>query len=86
MDWEAELQRIFRGVMNLDGNRPIGGIARGDFPAWDSLRHAELILKFQDRFELKFRGAEIIPVDSYAKLRSLVAAKMAVQGRDPGAS
>jgi len=81
---ELELERIFRAVMNLDADRPVEGIVRGEFPAWDSLRHAELILRIQDRLGIAFRGAEIIRIDSYAKLRSLIEARMSARRGDPG--
>jgi acyl carrier protein len=48
-------------------------VAFGTEPAWDSLRHVELIFSIEDEFEIRFDEAELADLTSLHALTEAVA-------------
>jgi acyl carrier protein len=48
---------------------------RADVPAWDSLKHIELVFAIEDELEVQFSEAELATLDSVAALIDMAAAK-----------
>ena len=45
---------------------PAGNMAMGDCEAWDSLKHIELIVTLEERFEITFEGDRLPELTSQA--------------------
>jgi acyl carrier protein len=53
-------------------------IRREEIPAWDSLRHAELIIALQREFSFRFSMNELLRSETYQSLLDVVLAKASV--------
>jgi acyl carrier protein len=72
-----EIENKFRAIFIRDVGAVPEDIStpRQDIPAWDSLRHAQLIISIQKQFGFRFAMTEILQCESYENLRNLVLAK-----------
>jgi acyl carrier protein len=53
----------------LEQGRPVGpGFCREEHPAWDSLKHIEVIFALEDRFKVRFSEADMQQMDSVGKI------------------
>jgi acyl carrier protein len=65
-----------REIMGVVLERPITpgeSVAFGTDPAWDSLRHVELIFSIEDEFGIRFEEAELADLTSLHALVQAVA-------------
>jgi acyl carrier protein len=72
------VEERIREIMALVFERPVAPgetVSFGTEPAWDSLRHVELIFSIEDEFEIRFEEPEL------AELTSLHALTQAVSQR-----
>jgi len=60
MNIENEILEIFNKVFNE--NFKSIDVKREQVPTWDSVRHLELILELQAKFEIKFKVHQIIDI------------------------
>lgn len=51
-------------------------VERKNYPEWDSMKHAELIIEIQKQLSIKFEIDDIIKVDNLRQLISAVARKL----------
>lgn len=51
---------------------PTGAFIRADNPAWDSLKHVELIFMLEDEFGIQFSEEEFALLDSVESIAKLV--------------
>lgn len=70
-----KLLKIFNKLLNTNFDNP--NIERHQVPNWDSMKHAELIIKIQNEFKIKFQVHEIITISNLNELLELVKQKMA---------
>lgn len=78
---EATLQRVqsviqssFQNVLGID---PRGqDLQKKNISAWDSLRHAELILSIQEELQIRFSASEILGCESSAQIEKVLMAKL----------
>ena len=63
---EKNLLEIFNKTLNTNFKELT--ITRENFPKWDSMKHAELILNLQKSFNIKFKISEIQNADSLKKI------------------
>jgi acyl carrier protein len=69
-----------RQIMAVVFERPVAAgetIAFGTEPAWDSLRHVELIFSIEDEFGIRFEEAELADLTSLHALTEAVARRAA---------
>jgi acyl carrier protein len=72
MSADLKFDLIFRKIMNLKAEQPIDDIRRESFPAWDSLRHAELLIAIQVEFGLKIGFNEVLSLNSVKACRDKI--------------
>lgn len=57
----------------LDQGQPVDpGFRREEQPAWDSLKHIEVIFALEDRFNVRFSEADMQQMDSVGKITQRV--------------
>jgi len=47
-------------------------IARNQFPEWDSMKHAELIIELQKKFKIKFKVKDVIDIRNATEFLSII--------------
>jgi acyl carrier protein len=58
----------------LELGRPVDpGFCREEQPAWDSLKHIEIIFALEDRFSVQFSEADMQQMESVAKITQRIA-------------
>lgn len=71
----AGAERIFREVMGLGPQAAIDAVRKEELAAWDSLRHAELVIRLQKDLGIRLTIEEIQGLSSVSALREIVARK-----------
>lgn len=64
---EARLNAVLSSVLNLD----VGVVkepSRKSLPAWDSLKHVEIMFAVEDEFSVQFSEEELNALDSAQKI------------------
>jgi acyl carrier protein len=77
----AQLTTIFRDLFEDDTLILTPSLSAADVPEWDSFNHINLIVAIESRFKIKFQTAELEQLHTVGHLVSLIAAKLAAQGR-----
>lgn len=67
---DQEVLQLFNQIFKTDFKTT--DIGRDNVPHWDSMRHAELIIKMQKKFDVKFTANDLIRTDNLKELVSLV--------------
>jgi len=57
--------------MSVDAH---AGLSRKDCPSWDSLKHLEVVMGFEDEFEARFSSEQVASIGSLDDLVALVGA------------
>lgn len=60
MNVKEKILTIFNRVMHSSFSEL--NISRNQFPEWDSMKHAELIIELQKEFNIKFKVKEIVDI------------------------
>ena len=55
----AEIQEIFRDVLDKEGIELADDTTSADIEEWDSLSHIQLVVAIEKQFKLKFTAAQI---------------------------
>ena len=71
-DISSEIEALVREVLNLDSATSIDSLEASNCPAWDSLRHVELVLKLQTKFGIKLSSSEMVGMRSVAQIKQTV--------------
>ncbi len=69
---KIEIESIFRRVLNFDLNTELHQIEKKNYPRWDSLRQAELVIRLQRRFGIQFKVEEILSMNSFDLLTQTI--------------
>lgn len=72
-----EFDQLFKEIMKLGDGVALDSISQSTMPGWDSLRHAELIIKTQKKFGIRFEMKEVLLANSYRQIADLVTQKTA---------
>lgn len=70
---ETKMLALFNQIFKT--NYSSSHIARATVPDWDSMRHAELVIKIQDLLKIKFAVSEILRVNNFQELVNIVTHK-----------
>ena len=79
---KAEVYRILAEQFLVDEGDLSDRIGPGDFPAWNSLGHLQLMLKLEGRFEVRFSADDVMSFEDVGDLIALVERKVGERGRD----
>ena len=75
-DANSEIESLVRNVLNLDPSTPVEHLLASACPAWDSLRHVELVLKLQSKFGIKLSSSEMVGMRSVSQIKQVVTARL----------
>ena len=75
-DTNSEIESLVRDVLNLDPSTPVENLVSSTCPAWDSLRHVELVLKLQTKFGIKLSSSEMVGMRSVSQIKQVVTARL----------
>ena len=71
----ADVQEIFREVLDNEDIVIDGGTVADDIEEWDSLSHIQLIVAIEKHFQIKFTSREIMEWKSVGDMVDCIAAK-----------
>lgn len=77
----AQLTPIFHNLFEDSTLILTPNLSAADVPEWDSFNHINLIVAIETRFKIKFQTAELEQLHTVGHLASLIATKLAAQGR-----
>jgi acyl carrier protein len=80
-DIYARLTTIFHDLFDDDSIVLSPELTAADVPEWDSFNHINLIVAVETSFKIKFQTAELEQLHTVGHLASLIATKLAAQGR-----
>lgn len=64
---------IFSHIMGIPKNELNDSIAYNSHPAWDSLKHLQLISELETEFDIEFDMDDIIAMENFGLVRELTA-------------
>jgi len=64
---------IFSAVMGIPKNELNDAIAYNSHPAWDSLKHLQLISELETAFDIEFDMDDVIAMENFGLVRELTA-------------
>jgi acyl carrier protein len=76
----AEVNRIFREVLNNDSIQLKYQTTANDVAEWDSLNHIELVVAIEKHFRIRFNFAELQKFKNVGEMCDNIAAKLAQNG------
>jgi acyl carrier protein len=71
----AQLREIFASVLEEPVERIDDGASPETLRSWDSLRHVELIIEVESRYDVSFSAMEIFAMTSFRGFREAIARK-----------
>jgi acyl carrier protein len=76
-----QLATIFHDLFDDDTLVLTPNLTAAEVPEWDSFNHINLIVAIETRFKIKFQTAELEQLHTVGHLVTLIATKLAAQGR-----
>ena len=83
IDLRGEVYRLLAEQFCVDRDDVTDTIGPGDFPAWNSLGHLQLMLLLERHFEVRFSADDIMSFEDVGELVTLVERKVG-ELRGPG--
>jgi acyl carrier protein len=72
---DTKVARILAGVLNMPPDAIVDDLAMSDVEAWDSLKHMEMIVAFEQAYEVEFTFDEIVAMRNVAAIRHVLRTK-----------
>lgn len=72
----ADLNQIFRTVLNNDGISLTRQTTAADVPEWDSLNHVELVLAIEKHFNIRFKFDELQKFKNLSEMCDNISSKL----------
>jgi acyl carrier protein len=72
---ESKVAKILAGVLNMPPEAIVDELAMSDVEAWDSLKHMEMIVAFEQAYHVEFTFDEIVAMRNVAAIRHVLQAK-----------
>lgn len=69
---EDDLKRVLSAVLGVDPQTVGDALSVDTVPAWDSLRHMNLVLALEEQFNLSFTEAETVEILSYPLIKAVL--------------
>jgi acyl carrier protein len=76
----AELNTVFRQVLEDDSIELTPTTTAEDVEGWDSMNHIFIVVELEKRFGVKFHAAEMEELKNVGELATLVKQKLAKKG------
>ncbi len=71
-----KLKKIILNELRLDDFEMKDETTATDVPGWDSLKHLNIILNVESNYNIKFKGLEMMRVQSIGDLQRLIDSKL----------
>ena len=71
-----KLKNIILTELKLDDFEMKDETTATDVPGWDSLKHLNIILNVESNYKIKFKGLEMMRVQSVGDLQRLIDSKL----------
>ena len=71
-----KLKKIILDELNLDDFDMKVETTATDVPGWDSLKHINIIINVEKAYDIKFKGLEMMRVQSVGDLQRLINSKL----------
>lgn len=71
-----KLKKIILNELKLDDFEMKDETTATDVPGWDSLKHLNIILNVESNYNIKFKGLEMMRVQSIGDLQRLIDSKL----------
>ena len=76
VELRGEVFRLLAEQFCIDQDDIADEIGPGDFPAWNSLGHLQLMLKLESRFQVRFSADDVMSFEDVGDLVALVERKV----------
>lgn len=68
----SKIKRIFCEVLGVKEAEVDDSTAYNSFPAWDSLKHLQLVAMYEDEFDIEFDMDDIIAMENFGLVKEIV--------------
>jgi len=79
-DVDARIKRIFCDELGLGESAVNDSTAYDSTEAWDSLKHLQLISRFEEEFGIEISVDDVVAMSTFLKVRELVKKNIAMKG------
>ena len=71
-----KINELMADVFRMKPEEITDGLSKDDIGAWDSLRHMELIVAFEQEFEIELTFEEIVAMQSVKSIENILGGKV----------
>ncbi len=71
------LHQIFAEVFERDDQSLRPSLSSADVPGWDSLKHVEILISVEERFDIQLESQQIDALRNVGELVGLIASRLA---------
>ena len=72
MDLEARVLKVFKEVLEIDGEVDTGSLRYNDSPNWKSLAHITLVSALEGEFDIMLEPDDILAMSNYDEAVKIV--------------
>lgn len=76
MNIEHRIVEIMAGILDIPESRIDDSLTVEDVEDWDSMRHINLVMAFEEEFGVEFNEEEILQMLSLNAIRTLIGGKL----------
>ena len=69
---EKKIKEIFCNVMGVEESEVNDNTAYNSFDKWDSIKHLQLVSKYEDHFDLEFEMDDIIAMENFGLIKETI--------------
>ena len=69
---ESSIQKIFSEVFGIPVSELTDALAYNSCVQWDSLKHLQMVAKFEEIFEIEIEMDDIIAMENYGKVKEIL--------------
>lgn len=70
------IAQIFSETLDIPMDKIVDTLSYVDFDPWDSVTHMRIVAKIEREFDVEFEMNEIIAMDSFLKVKEIVAKRL----------
>lgn len=66
------IKKIFCEILGVSESAVSDETAYNSFPAWDSLKHLQMVATFETEFDIELEMDDIIAMENFRKVREII--------------